>query len=78
MRNDWILDVLGDLRTFAEENDLLNTASQLADASVIFLAEASQDAMSEHVNNVRLGEDGIECDDRGQQTGRVHKLYSNP
>ncbi|AVW92058.1 hypothetical protein [Celeribacter baekdonensis] len=41
MRNDWILDVLTDLRTFAEQNGLTASAEQLGDACLVVAAELS-------------------------------------
>ncbi|KIN71389.1 hypothetical protein Z949_549 [Sulfitobacter guttiformis KCTC 32187] len=47
MRSDWILDVLADLRSFAEANDLPKLAEQLDDTALIATAEfASKDARS--------------------------------
>lgn len=39
MRSDWILDVLADLRSFAEANDLPQLAEQLDDTAIIAVAE---------------------------------------
>ncbi len=39
MRNDWILAVLTDLRTFAELNGMPATAEHLSDASVVVAIE---------------------------------------
>lgn len=41
MRNDWILDVLADLRQFAQSNDLPLLAEQLDDTALIAVAEIS-------------------------------------
>ncbi len=41
MRKDWIIDVLGDLRAFAETNGLEATAAGLEDAMLVALAETS-------------------------------------
>jgi len=41
MANDWILDVLADLKTFATENGLLALASQLEDTALIAAVEIS-------------------------------------
>lgn len=41
MRNDWILDVLADLRSFAQSNDLPLLAEQLDDTALIAVAEIS-------------------------------------
>jgi hypothetical protein len=39
MRNDWILDVLADLQTFARTNKLTALAEQLGDTKLIAAAE---------------------------------------
>jgi hypothetical protein len=39
MRNDWILDVLTDLRTFAEQNGMDASAEHLADACLVVATE---------------------------------------
>ncbi|SDX08594.1 hypothetical protein [Celeribacter indicus] len=39
MRNDWILDVLTDLRSFAEQNGLKASAEQLGDTCLVVAAE---------------------------------------
>ena len=39
MRNDWILDVLADLRSFAHANDLPLLAEQLDDTAHVATAE---------------------------------------
>ena len=39
MANDWILDVLSDLKAFASKNGLSKTAEQLDDATLIAAAE---------------------------------------
>ena len=57
MRSDWILDVLADLRSFAEANDLPLLAEQLDDTALTATAEiASKDersASSAYVGDVR-------------------------
>lgn len=40
MPNDWIIDVLADLRSYAEMNGMAATAASLDDATLIALAEA--------------------------------------
>ncbi len=40
MPNDWIIDVLADLRSYAEMNGLAATAASLEDATLVALAEA--------------------------------------
>lgn len=39
MANDWILDVLADLKTYAKKNGLSALADQLEDASLVAAAE---------------------------------------
>lgn len=39
MANEWILDVLADLRSFARKNSLSALASQLDDAALVAAAE---------------------------------------
>ncbi|PYC47844.1 hypothetical protein DI396_07065 [Litorivita pollutaquae] len=39
MQNDWILDVLSDLKTFASGNGLTALAEQLDDATLVAAAE---------------------------------------
>lgn len=41
MQNDWILDVLADLKSFAESNGLGALAQQLDDTAMIAAAEIS-------------------------------------
>ncbi|MEX3314563.1 hypothetical protein [Sulfitobacter sp. PS-8MA] len=41
MHDDWILDVLADLKAFAAANRLPRTAEQLDDAALVALAEMS-------------------------------------
>lgn len=53
MRNDWILDVLTDLRTFAEQNGMSASADHLSDACLVVAAELSQ--MSPRVPSEQAG-----------------------
>jgi hypothetical protein len=47
MRSDWILDVLADLRKFAQINDLPLLAEQLDDTALLAMAEiAAKDERS--------------------------------
>lgn len=47
MRSDWVLDVLADLRSFAEANALPLLAEQLDDTALVAIAEiASRDERS--------------------------------
>lgn len=41
MGHNWILDVLADLKAFAQQNELPILAEQLADASLVAAAEIS-------------------------------------
>lgn len=41
MANDWIIDVLADLKTFASENGLVALAGQLDDTMLVATAEVS-------------------------------------
>lgn len=43
MANDWILDVLADLRAFARKNGLSQTAEQLDDATLVVAAELASE-----------------------------------
>ena len=44
MQNEWIIDVLGDLRAFAAENNLPGLASQMEEALVVASVEIAQDS----------------------------------
>jgi hypothetical protein len=46
MRNDWILDVLADLKAFARDNGLRELAEQLDDAQLVAGEEISRAARS--------------------------------
>ncbi len=39
MANEWIIDVLTDLRSFAQKNGMQATAAELEDACLVALAE---------------------------------------
>lgn len=39
MANDWIIDVLADLRTFAQKNGLRSLAAQLDETALVAAAE---------------------------------------
>lgn len=41
MRSEWIIDVLADLKAFAEHNGMSATALALGDASLVAIAEMS-------------------------------------
>ena len=44
MQNDWILDVLADLKSFATANGMNALAEQLDDATIIAAAEIASEA----------------------------------
>lgn len=54
MGNDWIIDVLADLKTFAQKNDLALLAVQLDETAIVAKAEISQ--MSERAPMAVRGE----------------------
>lgn len=43
MKNDWILDVLADLKAFAQANGLTALVEQLEDTSLVAAAEIASD-----------------------------------
>ena len=59
MTQDWIVDVLADLRSFALQNNLGALAEQLDDTILVAAAEVAQNApevpgdAGEHVSGVR-------------------------
>ncbi|WP_460272507.1 hypothetical protein [Celeribacter sp. ULVN23_4] len=59
MRNDWILDVLTDLRAFAEQNGLKASAEQLADASIVVAAELSKKNTAKVSEQAGVHGDGV-------------------
>jgi hypothetical protein len=67
MRNDWILDVLADLRTFARENGLPELAERLDDAQQVAVAEIARMARPLPVV-VSIG--ACEGDAKGVREGR--------
>ncbi len=56
MQDDWLLDVLTDLRTFADKKGMNATADALAEACLLAAADLRRDAMSERLE--RTGTDG--------------------
>lgn len=66
MANDWIMDVLADLKTYAETNGLSALADQLEDATLIAATEiASIEGKAPEPANWELG-----------KTGRIHRTAS--
>lgn len=55
MKNDWILDVLADLRTFAQANGLDALADQLDDTRLVAATEIV--AMAERAGTAQHGND---------------------
>ena len=49
--NDWILDVLADLKTFADANGLGTLAEQLDDTKLIAAAEIASKAEEAHAHS---------------------------
>jgi hypothetical protein len=66
MRNDWILDVLTDLRTFARDNRLFDLAERLDDAQQVAVEEI---ARRERMRPVVLGMGAFEGDAKGVRDG---------
>lgn len=65
MQNDWILDVLADLRSFASANDLPLLAEQLDDTALIATAEFAsryeRSAKRGHVGDEKHAGDDTVC-----------------
>jgi hypothetical protein len=64
-RNDWILDVLADLKEFASSADLPRLAEQLDDTALIALAEIA--SVSEETQRQAYAQDP----DLGTHTGGI-------
>lgn len=45
MPNEWIIDVLGDLRAFASDNDMPTLADQIDEALAVAAVEIAQDGV---------------------------------
>lgn len=67
MRNDWILDVLTDLRTFARDNGLPELAERLDDAQLVAVAELGRSARA---HPVLVVDAACEGDAKGVRDGR--------
>jgi hypothetical protein len=59
MRNDWILDVLTDLRTFAEQNGMAASADHLSDACLVVAAELSKTGAGAQLDQASVHEVGF-------------------
>lgn len=70
MRREWIVDVLADLRAFAEHNGMEATAAGLEDAALVAVAELSS-------LDRQHGLAGIEAIpvDHGREAGNVTELF---
>jgi len=71
MQTDWIIDVLADLRSYAEMNGLSATATSLEDATLVALAEAGSfeaRGRSGTGSVIRTGHDG--------DAGNVTRLFA--
>ena len=55
MRNEWILDVLADLKTFALSNDLPSLAEHLDDTALVAMAEIA--SLEERMKRQLHGQD---------------------
>ncbi len=55
MNNDWILDVLADLKAFAQANGLNKLAEQLEDTSLVAAAEIASGMESAELENGESG-----------------------
>jgi|TARA_B110000459_G_scaffold203436_1_gene259895 hypothetical protein len=58
MRSDWILDVLADLKTFAQANELVALAEQLDDTSIVAMAEIAA-LREKQYRRIHDGEHGV-------------------
>ncbi len=63
MRNDWIVDVLADLKAFAVKSGLPVLAEQLDDTAIVALAEIA--AHTERTNGELHGDTGASREDIG-------------
>ena len=60
MANEWIIDVIADLRTYATHNGLAALARQLDDATLIAAMEiASRDGGTPNVDKWEIGDLGL-------------------
>ena len=55
MANEWIMDVLADLRTFARQNDLPALAEQLEDSALVAAAEITSQERRQSPRAVAYG-----------------------
>ncbi|HCQ64849.1 MAG TPA: hypothetical protein DIU07_06630 [Rhodobacteraceae bacterium] len=72
MRRDWIIDVLADLKAFAEHNGMDATAAGLEDAALVAVAEIS--SLARHCMVAEADPIPVEYD---RETGNVTDLFSH-
>jgi hypothetical protein len=65
MKNEWILDILADLKSFARANGLIGLAEQLEDTSLIAAAEVTS------AEEGLPGDADSERRDAGETTGGI-------
>ena len=65
MKHDWILDVLADLKVFAQENGLATLAEQLDDAELVAANE---------ISSMQVGEPSTAAGNAGK-AGSLHRTY---
>ena len=71
MRNDWIMDVLADLRSFAASNDLPLLAEQLDDTALVAVAELNARTERSAKQEQGRNNEPIRLHSVGLGTGRV-------
>jgi len=71
MRREWIIDVLADLRAFAEHNGMDATAAGLEDASLVAVAEISSLDRPRAVVEAQIAQAGY-----GRGAGNVTELFA--
>lgn len=54
VKHMWVLEVVRDLRAYAEANDLFLSAEQLNDVETTVQVEISSKALEEHANDGKL------------------------
>lgn len=69
MQHDWLIDVLADLRAFANANGMRASAAALDDASLVVLAEMASLAQATEKVGPQMGE-------HGNQSGSVTYLFA--
>lgn len=67
MRNEWIIDVLADLKAYAEHNGMAATAAGLEDALLVALAEISSLQSHGRVGEAQAGQ-SVHARDAGNVT----------